>query len=589
MSPRYDVPKAAPEPLRAVQQFINSVDLENEHRLAPDWLDERARSATSSNGHASCARRYGRSRSRTTASRSTRRRSRSSTPRRRGCRSSCRRRRPASASAPRATSSTGSSPSPSRRCSTAAGSGSRRVATATGRSTTTRRTDRRPGARCSSAGIERRRAPTAAARPAGRAGRERALGGLALAFTPGFNVANIGAVADRTAHAYGVGLARRRAVHDRAVRHARRDADPGRPALRPLRSADRRRRRAARGRGRVRVGASVARGVVRDRDAARRRRRDGGGVRRRERLHPRRRSARRSPRALYGAVSVAAGGLALALVPLWGTWRAPFAARRRWSPRRGVLLVALAPKGGRVSRRGAVARVFDRRLRPLAVMHSASFGLSVVVGNWVVTLLERAGGESDARRRRRRRARPVRRRGLASARRAASSTARRSFVRASSLGGVAVALLAVARPLPLVVVCAVAGFAAGIPFAPSFAGAQRTAARCAGGRDRRGQHGCAPRDPRRDAAARARLLAAGRRACRLRRPCPALGGRGAHAPTLIEIVAPGRSRRNNCTSSVRGSDTQPLVGWPRSSCRKIADPRPGTAGCVLYSMSANSR
>ena len=33
------------------------------------------------------------------------------------------------------------------------------------------------------------------------------LGGFALAFTPGFNVANVGAVADQVAHAYGVGLA----------------------------------------------------------------------------------------------------------------------------------------------------------------------------------------------------------------------------------------------------------------------------------------------------------------------------------------------------------------------------------------------
>src|SRR5262249_61831825 len=33
-----------------------------------------------------------------------------------------------------------------------------------------------------------------------------ALGGLALGFTPGFNVANVGAGADRTAHAYGIGL-----------------------------------------------------------------------------------------------------------------------------------------------------------------------------------------------------------------------------------------------------------------------------------------------------------------------------------------------------------------------------------------------
>jgi len=40
VSPRYDVPKAAPEPLRAVQQFINSVDLENEVEWLPGWLDE---------------------------------------------------------------------------------------------------------------------------------------------------------------------------------------------------------------------------------------------------------------------------------------------------------------------------------------------------------------------------------------------------------------------------------------------------------------------------------------------------------------------------------------------------------------------
>src|ERR1700716_2376171 len=33
------------------------------------------------------------------------------------------------------------------------------------------------------------------------------LGAFALAFTPGFNVANVGAVADQVAHAYGIGLA----------------------------------------------------------------------------------------------------------------------------------------------------------------------------------------------------------------------------------------------------------------------------------------------------------------------------------------------------------------------------------------------
>ena len=42
------------------------------------------------------------------------------------------------------------------------------------------------------------------------------------------------------------------------------------------------------------------------------------------------------------------------------------------------------------------------------------------------------------------------------------------------VGGAAVALLAIVVNLPVAIVaCAVAGFAAGIPFAPSFAGAQR--------------------------------------------------------------------------------------------------------------------
>jgi predicted RNA-binding Zn ribbon-like protein len=41
VSPRYDVPKAAPDPLREVQQFVNSVDLEHELDWLPDWLDER--------------------------------------------------------------------------------------------------------------------------------------------------------------------------------------------------------------------------------------------------------------------------------------------------------------------------------------------------------------------------------------------------------------------------------------------------------------------------------------------------------------------------------------------------------------------
>jgi predicted RNA-binding Zn ribbon-like protein len=39
--PRYDLPKAAPEPLREVQLFVNSVDLSHEREWVADWLEER--------------------------------------------------------------------------------------------------------------------------------------------------------------------------------------------------------------------------------------------------------------------------------------------------------------------------------------------------------------------------------------------------------------------------------------------------------------------------------------------------------------------------------------------------------------------
>ena len=38
--PRYDIPKAAPEPLRHVQLFPNSVDLTHDREWLADWLDK---------------------------------------------------------------------------------------------------------------------------------------------------------------------------------------------------------------------------------------------------------------------------------------------------------------------------------------------------------------------------------------------------------------------------------------------------------------------------------------------------------------------------------------------------------------------
>jgi MFS family permease len=174
---------------------------------------------------------------------------------------------------------------------------------------------------------------------------------------------------------------------------------------------------------------------------------------------------------VYGAVSMAGGGLAIALLPLWGTWRAPFVSAALVAAI-GVVLVALAPHAevGPLTRREPV---FDRRLLPLGAMHAASFGLSVIVGNWVVTLLHRAGGLSEHV------AGPagalVLFLGLISRPLGGRWIDRPAILRASFVvSGIGVALLAVAKPLPLVLVAAVAvGFAAGIPFAPAFAGAAR--------------------------------------------------------------------------------------------------------------------
>lgn len=104
---------------------------------------------------------------------------------------------------------------------------------------------------------------------------------------------------------------------------------------------------------------------------------------------------------LFGGISVSAGGVALALVPLLEpalSWRAPYLSGLAISL---VALVALA--GAPVdtehlerARARAAGVMRDRRLFRLAVLFSASFGLSVVIGNWVVELLERQADVTGA-------------------------------------------------------------------------------------------------------------------------------------------------------------------------------------------------
>ncbi len=297
-----------------------------------------------------------------------------------------------------------------------------------------------------------------------------ALGGLALAFTPGFNVANVGAVADHVSSAYGVSLGVVGLFTTALfVSHAAMQVPMGR-------LCDRFGARAVGGAGLVVVaiasaaalGWRVAAFAIAMRFVA------GFGtaaafVGGSDYV----RATIGSPVAIgvFGASSMAGGGLAVALLPLWGSWRAPFISAAIVAGL-GAVVVALSPHDGP---RAAMVRGYplDRRLAPLAAIHAASFGLSVVLGNWIVTLLHRAGGASD------------RAAGIAGALvlflglisrplggrlMGRPGVIRLSFV-AFSAGTV---LLLVATPYAVAVAgAAVVGLAAGIPFAPAFAGAAR--------------------------------------------------------------------------------------------------------------------
>jgi MFS family permease len=186
---------------------------------------------------------------------------------------------------------------------------------------------------------------------------------------------------------------------------------------------------------------------------------------------------------LYGGVGLAGGGLALAIVSQldgWLGWRAPY-----WTAivvgLCGLALMLAAPPD---PRRVRVERdldvpagmLRDRRLYRLAVLYGASLGLSLVVGNWVVELLERNAGVAK---------------GTAGAvgaftlllgvltrplggwiLRERPAVIRASVAGALAAGAVGTALLAISEPLWIAAIGSVLiGLAAGIPFAPAFTGA----------------------------------------------------------------------------------------------------------------------
>jgi MFS family permease len=187
---------------------------------------------------------------------------------------------------------------------------------------------------------------------------------------------------------------------------------------------------------------------------------------------------------LFGGLGLAGGGLALAIVPPVEDaigWRAPYVTAIVVGAVGLVAMLAGPRDAPRTARTGqAPAGIFrDRRLYRLAVLYAASLGLSIVIGNWVVTLLHREGGLSKSSA------------GLIGALTLTLGIVTRPLggwilhehqqrvraaVAASLVAGAAgTAALAIAQPVALAILgAALIGLAAGIPFAPSFTGAALT-------------------------------------------------------------------------------------------------------------------
>jgi cyanate permease len=305
--------------------------------------------------------------------------------------------------------------------------------------------------------------------------RRSAIGGFGVGAAVGWNIASLGAVATRLAHAYGVGLATVGLfVTVQFVVHMAMQIPGGRMADRfgAQRSALLGLTVIAAGNavsliepavvlafvGRAIVGFGTGIAFVSGSDYIRAR--AGSGF----------------MQGVYGSASVLAPGIALATVPAVAGFRAPYSTAIGVAALAFVAL-AVAPRAQRTLRhvgeriRGDLFR--DGRLWHFGAIHAFSFGFSVVVGNWVVTLLEHHGQSK----------------GVAAAvgsltlvlgfftRIAGGAILSRAnawrWVAGSLVAGGAAAI-ALATPLPLVglvAASALVGLAAGIPFAMAFTGA----------------------------------------------------------------------------------------------------------------------
>jgi MFS family permease len=308
--------------------------------------------------------------------------------------------------------------------------------------------------------------------------RRAAIGGFLVAVTVGWNISELGAIATRLSRAYGVGLATiglfttaQFVVHmamqipgGRAADRfgARRTALAGilvmaagnatsLPAATPTLGVL----------GRAVVGLGTGLAFVAGSDYIRA---SGGSA---------------FMQGVYGGGSVLAPGIALATVPGFANWtgfRAPYLSAVIVAAAAFAALAAApaAPRTMRHAGEHIEAGFFrDGRLYRFAAIHAMSFGFSVVVGDWVVTLFEHHGHS----------------RSFSAAvgsltlllgfftRIAGGAMLRRAgawrWVAASLVLGGAGAV-ALGLPLPtaaLVAAAAVVGLASGVPFATAFTGA----------------------------------------------------------------------------------------------------------------------
>jgi MFS family permease len=101
---------------------------------------------------------------------------------------------------------------------------------------------------------------------------------------------------------------------------------------------------------------------------------------------------------VFGGVSLAPGGLALAVVPQLEDalgWRAPYWTALALALAVLAAVLVLAPYDPPPPREAGSGVVRDHRLYRFAILYMASYGIGLVLANWVVELLQRHSALSD--------------------------------------------------------------------------------------------------------------------------------------------------------------------------------------------------